>query len=309
MTAVVASPSHQSSDDPLPANLPSSAVRYRERESRKQASRLGRVGRPTRISKLPGSRTTQSRKSYAPHPRWGPDREDGRQLAADPNLLLPSDRSRSKPRLERQEAFHQPKTQLYHSDAVEDDSDLYKLGLLYDDEHTRGSYFNLNTIVHSDPVYLVRPTKRAKKRRQDSSYLYLDLSYSSLGSDADVQQFLVPDLHEIPAPLDDRPMARKSHEDDAARKRSYRDAALSTIHELPENPRSLLEPTVSEVTDIPDLMSDEDEDEDESGDWALLEETEVLGTADADASADGEDAADAIPAAGDETWVVLGDGS
>ncbi|KAI1762574.1 hypothetical protein GGR53DRAFT_415367 [Hypoxylon sp. FL1150] len=309
MTTVVAS-SLRSFDDPLPANLPSPAGRYRARESRRQASRLGRVGRPTRISKSQASRVPPPRKSHAPRPRWGPDREDGRQLAADPNLLMPSDHFRSKPRLERQEAFHQPKTQLYHSDVVEDDSDLYKLGLLYDDEHTRGSYFNLNTIVHSDPVYLVRPTKRAKKRRQDTSYLYLDLSSSSLGSDIDVQQFLVPDIHEIPAPLEDKPGAtRKADEGGAVRQRSYRDATLSTIPELPENSKSIVDPSAPDATDLPDLVSDRDEDEYCSGDWAILE-VDGSGTADIDVvSADAEDAADAVSAAGEETWVVLGDGS
>ncbi|KAI4865236.1 hypothetical protein F4820DRAFT_448173 [Hypoxylon rubiginosum] len=316
MAAVVASSSDQQ-PDPLGVDLYSPAGTYRShlgwQDSRKQALKQhGRAGRPTKISKPHASRIVQPRKSHTPRSRWGPDKEDSRQLAADPNLVLPGDRSHNKPRLERQEAFHQPKTQLYHTDVVDDDSELYKLGLLYDDEHTRGSYFNLNTIVHSDPVYLVRPTKRAKKQRQDASYLYLDLSFSSLESDIDVQQFLASDVHEIPASLDNNePAAQKDHENGVVRKRSYRDATLSVIPELLENSKSSLEPAAPEAADspdFPDLISDEEE-EGCPGDWALLEKTEVLSTADADVSADAEDAADAASAAGEETWVVLGDGS
>ncbi|XXG96401.1 hypothetical protein Hte_002683 [Hypoxylon texense] len=325
MTAVVASPSDQQSD-PLAPDLTSPVGIYPSHpgrvNSRKQALKQhGRIGRLTRVSKLPhANRTVQPRKPHGPRSRWGPDREDSRQLAADPDLVLPSDRNCSKPRLERQEAFHQPKTQLYHSDVVDDDSELYKLGLLYDDEHSRGSHFNLNTIVHSDPVYLVRPTKRAKKQRQDTSYLYLDLSFSSLGSDVDVQQFMVPEVREIPAPLDDKTAAQDGHDNDVVRGRSYRDAALSVIHELPENSKFSSEPSAPGATDssnFPDLISDEDEEEEEEeeeeedcpGDWALLEGTEVLRTTDADAGADAEDAVDAASIVGEETWVVLGDGS
>ncbi|KAI1769906.1 hypothetical protein F4818DRAFT_434655 [Hypoxylon cercidicola] len=315
MSEIISSSDDQS--DLLDADPHSSACSYRAHlardESRRQAFRQhGRIGRPTRISKTHANRVAQPRKAHVPHSRWGPDRDDSRQLAADPNLVLPGDRAR-KPSLERQEAFHQPRSQLYHSDVVDDDSELYKLGLLYDDEHTRGSYFNLNTIVHSDPIYMIRPTKRAKKQRQASSYLYLDFSFSSLGSDSDVQQFMVPDVHEIPSPLHDKPATKKGDEDGATRKRSYRDVALSVIHELPENSKFSLESVVSDAADLPDLVSDEEEEEDCLGDWAILEEAEVSSTADADVGADAgaEDAAEVVlvSAAGEETWVVLGDGS
>lgn len=99
---------------------------------------------------------------------WVIDSEDGAALARS-NCWLPSDGSRQKkPRLERQEAFRVPEV-VYTSDVVDNDADLYRMGLLYDDEHLRGSGFNLNSIVHSDLVYEIRPAKRARR-----SYRYIE---------------------------------------------------------------------------------------------------------------------------------------
>lgn len=69
------------------------------------------------------------------------------------------------------------------SDVVEDDSELHRLGLLYDDEHSRGSGFNLDSVVHSEPTYIVRPTKRARRSRavcQDHLELLSLLSFPSV---------------------------------------------------------------------------------------------------------------------------------
>ncbi|KAI1376865.1 hypothetical protein F4677DRAFT_418288 [Hypoxylon crocopeplum] len=182
------------------------------------------------------------------------------------------------------------------------------MGLLYDDDHLRDYGFNLDTIVHSEPIYSVRPAKRAKKQRQDPSYLHLELSFSSLGSDRDIQQFLNPDVVELPAPTNDKPKAS------VVPARSYRDAALSTIHEVPESSTLSLDLPTPEATDLPDLSSDSDGEEDEeekkddSHDWALLGDADVLSTADTDADIDAGGVVDSSSATG-EAWIVLGDGS
>ncbi|KAI0180782.1 hypothetical protein GGR52DRAFT_521646 [Hypoxylon sp. FL1284] len=280
-----------------------------------------RVVKSLGVSKPRAASGRAARRRKSPQLRWGrvADQEESRRLAADPHFVLPSDRARCKPRLQRQEAFHQPRDyhhQLYHSDAVADDAELYRLGLLYDDEHPDDEPFNLNAISHADPVYAVRPPKRARKqrRREEPSYMYLDVPLSPLDSGAEGQRLTAPDVHEIPAPVDDsRQMAL---EDGTARKRSYRDAALSVIQELPETSRHALEPSAPEAAEILDLVTDNEEEEEEEeeeeaedgpGDWALLDDTEVLsatGDVDIDARADAEE-----DAAGEETWVVLGDGS
>ncbi|KAH6654657.1 hypothetical protein BKA67DRAFT_535968 [Truncatella angustata] len=103
----------------------------------------------------------RQRKATQHSRQWVIDGEDGAALARS-HVWLPSDGCRQKPKLERQEAFRVPET-VYMSDIVESDADLYRMGLLYDDDHARGSGFNLNTIVHSNIVYEVRPARRPHK--------------------------------------------------------------------------------------------------------------------------------------------------
>ncbi|KAI1384769.1 uncharacterized protein F4822DRAFT_373006 [Hypoxylon trugodes] len=263
-----------------------------------------RVSRPTRVSKPHLNHTApvaSRRKPRSSGPTW----EDNRQLAADPTVVLPSDRGICTPQLKRQEAFREPK---YYSDIVENDADLYKMGLLYDDEHVRGSYFDLDAIVHSEPVYSIRPAKRAKKQRQDSSYLQLEFSFASLGSDSDLQHYLAPEVIEIAPSAEDLdvPTLRDTRHRATitAPARSYRDAALSVIHELPE---SSAYPFDTAAPEAPDLISDSEIDDEEvkeeAQDWAVLDKTDIFDNTDVNV--------DAIDAASttDEPWIVLGDGS
>ncbi|OTA97729.1 hypothetical protein M434DRAFT_193231 [Hypoxylon sp. CO27-5] len=273
-----------------------------QRKSYQQSRKHERVSRPTRARKTHVNRISRQRNHPSLH-LWGSDDEEGRRLAADPNVMLPRDHSPSKPQLKRQEAFREPKT-WYYSDIVNDDAELYKLGLLYDDEHTRGPYFDLDTIVHSEPVYSIRPAKRARKQRRDTSSLHLDLSFASLGSASGIPQYLAPDLALLTPPAeDDIPETQDVVRDDVNPERSYRDAALSVIHELPEN---------SDLSNFPDLVSDsvmDDGEQEDDQDWALLD-ADILSTtnADADVIVDAEDTVDAASATG-EAWIVLGDGS
>ncbi|KAK7750717.1 hypothetical protein SLS62_007417 [Diatrype stigma] len=93
--------------------------------------------------------------------------EDDCELAADRNLALPNYSETNVPRLERQGAFRIPTTwrdpDAPPLDADDENRDLYRLGLLYDDEHLRGPGFSLDIIVHSEPVYSVRPARRMRK--------------------------------------------------------------------------------------------------------------------------------------------------
>ncbi|KAI8960316.1 hypothetical protein F5Y11DRAFT_330229 [Daldinia sp. FL1419] len=292
------------------ASRPSpSPVRWRSRQEPQQSSKRGfkhdQSSRPIRAGRLHDNRIVRQRRSRSSYLAWGFEDEDNRRLAADPTFALPSDFGRSKPRLERQEAFREPKTQGFYSDVVEDDADLYKLGLLYDDEHSRGSYFNLDAIVHDEPVYSVRPAKRSKKQRHEQSYLHLDLSYTWLSSDVDVRPFLAPEVHEVHLPAEDMPVAQDNHEKNLVSARPYRDATLPVIHELPESSAPLFKTAALGATEFPDLISDSKEDE-ESHEWALLEDADILSNADGDAST--EDIVDATSTTG-EAWVVLGDGS
>ncbi|KAI1454016.1 hypothetical protein F4805DRAFT_338297 [Annulohypoxylon moriforme] len=277
---------------------------------RQGALKQDRVRRPTRVSKT----RVRRRKPLPSRSAWGYGDEDDRRLAADPSVVLPSDRRPKKPRLERQEAFREPNTQVFYSDVVDDDAELYKLGILYDDEHVRGSRFGLDTIVHSEPVYSIRPAKRARKQRQDTSYLHLDLSFASLGSDSDLQHYLAPELALLTPPPEDAPATEGRRGDDITSARSYRDAVLTTIPELPESSIHSLDALITERNWFPDLIPDtetddgEDAEHEEGQDWAMLENADILSTADTDALTEDTVDADAASAVG-EAWIVLGDGS
>lgn len=158
-------------------------------------------------------RSRQRRRHHAPpapgksiraRQRWDLDATEGRDIARS-SFRLPSDghRGRRPPSLERQEAFRDGRTAkkracLASADDLSDE-DLYRLGLLYDDEHERGSGFTFDAIVRSEPLYKlnVRPIKRG---RQDTNLknsfggqfdLPLDLSFAGLGDDEALAQFLI----------------------------------------------------------------------------------------------------------------------
>ncbi|KAI1413656.1 hypothetical protein F5Y13DRAFT_189091 [Hypoxylon sp. FL1857] len=305
--------------EPFPRHESSSSLGSLKRRSQvdhgvnsQQTYKHDRVSRPSRVNKTRANRISRQRKRPSLH-SWGPDDEDGRRLAADPNVVLPSDHIPGKPQLKRQEAFRKPKS-WHYSDVVDDDADLYKLGLLYDDERSRGSYFSLDTIIHSEPIYSIRPAKRARKQRQDTSYLHLDLSFASSDSGSDIQQYLAPDVALLTPPADeDVPETQNVFRDNINPERSYRDAALSVIHELPESSSPSFDTHAPKATDFSDLVSDhviedkEGEEQEDDQDWALLD-TDILSTTDTDADVEAEDTIDAASGTG-EAWIVLGDGS
>ncbi|KAJ6446740.1 calpain [Purpureocillium lavendulum] len=135
----------------------------------------------------------------------GQDEDEGRDLARS-EVPLPSDRFRlvRRPTLEREEAFRDATTakgkvrttrRLPVVDSNDDEqvAELYRMGLLYDDADRRAvgedTGFNLNSIQHEQPVYSIRPAKRARKGPKSGFNLHLDLSFSDLGDDTAIAQF------------------------------------------------------------------------------------------------------------------------
>ncbi|KAH6635798.1 hypothetical protein F5144DRAFT_565461 [Chaetomium tenue] len=120
---------------------------------------------------------------------------------------------RRPPSLERQDAFRDETTKRRrrgrqqqrgwrdgedeeHDNSLRDEqaevAELYRLGLLYDDEHERGAGFSLDGIVRDEPVYSlrVRPAKRSRRveRRANGggdvlSLSVVDLAFSAFGAD------------------------------------------------------------------------------------------------------------------------------
>ncbi|KAG7053168.1 hypothetical protein JMJ77_0000259 [Colletotrichum scovillei] len=178
------------------------------------------------------TRRGQTRRSTR---QWRTDEAaEGRTLASGGHRL-PGDHRRT-PSLERQDAFRDPRTtkaRLYAEDAP-DIEELYRMGLLYDDEHLRGSAFGLDIIDHySEPEYTMRPAKRARKSKpQQISYdddlqLALDLSLAELGRDESFAQFLCsPELDELPS----------GDESDSSSTYSARLAPLQFVSELLGSP-------------------------------------------------------------------------
>ncbi|KAI8628737.1 hypothetical protein F5Y19DRAFT_112333 [Xylariaceae sp. FL1651] len=247
--------------------------------------------------------TSRRRKGRTVRVGWEPDEwEDGRRLASDPTVALPGEGHRSKPRLERQEAFRAPKTWLLSdSDLVADDAELYRMGLLYDDdddddgndgdnERARGPAFCLDAIAHVDPVYSMRPAKRTKRSHhprqlalsKEDLYLSVELLSAYLSNDAAIARFFTPGGGEEHAPLYPNDLDGLGYENNNNNKNGSTDrespaGPLTVIYELLESSTQSLAPTPA-ATDFPDLISDtdagdNDNDEEDSNfgnDWALV---------------------------------------
>jgi hypothetical protein len=249
------------------------------------------------------NRVNRQRKAAQNSRQWILDSQDGAELARS-HARLPSDASRLKPRLKRQEAFRIPKA-VFTSDVIENDSDLYRLGLLYDDEHARGSGFNLDTIVHSEPIYAVRAPKRSRKsyfteRIDNCSCLALDLSFSSLGDDQALAQLLAFEF-DIQCDPADEPAAQ-GRADDIVPVSTTQSTPLHVIYELFEDSTHSL--ALSPPVDVfPDSVSVSEGEEDGNNDWDLVPHLER------DTSDAGSEvlAAEEDAGAAAEAWIILGE--
>ncbi len=148
---------------------------------------------------------------------------EGEALARTDDIRLPREgehetqTQRRPPSLERQNAFRDVRTvKRRNSDpvtltsaAAADDEELYRLGLLYDNEHERGEGFSLDAIVHQgDPLWNVqfrvakagraRARGRGRGKRNAANMkpamlLDLALSFAALGDDEALAAFLMQD--------------------------------------------------------------------------------------------------------------------
>ncbi|KAK0711826.1 hypothetical protein B0H67DRAFT_301499 [Lasiosphaeris hirsuta] len=247
------------------------------------------VAHHRRPASFDGWSPTNTHRARARKP-WAGDVVEGCVLAREPGVRLPGERRRP-PSLERQNAFRDARTvkrgglKRGFSEDGADEAELYRLGLLYDDEHERGSAFSLNAIVHQDPGWNVKFTegKRGKKKQRKRDFgeemskgevvnLALDLAQRSVS-----QVAVSYDLEE-------------SAEEDEVGGAGVDESAVAE-------------------TSFPDLVSNaincyrHAHEEEDNGEWAFLDESNSvveIDNSDTTANRDGDT----------DAWVVLGsDGS
>ncbi|KAG6012911.1 hypothetical protein E4U43_007585 [Claviceps pusilla] len=265
----------------------------------------------------PGNEHTPRKMDYQ-------DQED-RELAYS-DIPLPSDRYRfvRRPTLGREDAFRdastsrgrvhvrrRPEPGNDNGGGGGDDEDqqvarLYHMGLLYDytEQDQRSDGFNLNSIRHDEPLYSIRPAKRERKRSKAGSgfnrHLHLDLSFSDLGDDEALAQYLMSlngaekaDKDGNNADTDASTGADVIHPPsrDAAESRSQ--PPLRVLYELATSPS----PADLDATQPPDLVTDFLSDYDCFSDGELD---------DTPSQREVQEDADSTPS---DAWVMLGDGS
>ncbi|KAK0639610.1 hypothetical protein B0T16DRAFT_463262 [Cercophora newfieldiana] len=164
------------------------------------------------------SDTAQSRRTHQSSSRKRSkfDSAEGIALARAQDVQLPGE-DRRPPSLERQDAFRDGSTaKRKRGDGSESSQEsqesqreveeLYRMGLLYDDEHLRGEGFSLGSIAREREGEVVwnvryRPEKRRGRAvRRDSQggfqELNLALSFARLGEDEALRAWLVRDEEE-----------------------------------------------------------------------------------------------------------------
>ncbi|GKT88816.1 LOW QUALITY PROTEIN: hypothetical protein Ct61P_06666 [Colletotrichum tofieldiae] len=171
---------------------------------------------------------------------------EGRTLALS-GQKLPGEQRRRTPSLERQEAFRDARTtkSLTYPQDAQEVSELYRVGLLYDDEHLRGSAFGFDAIDRTEPEYTIRPARRTRKTKaagvpyDDDLQLALDLSLAELGHDESFTQFLCSSSLEEPS------------SDDESTNNTYsaRLASLHFVSELMHSPEYFSDNTPDMTTD------------------------------------------------------------
>ncbi|KAF5004783.1 hypothetical protein FDECE_8722 [Fusarium decemcellulare] len=258
-----------------------------ERVLRTEISTLN-LGPGRNVAWLGERRARRSRNR--PEASWSSNEVEGQDLARS-NVPLPSDRFRlvRKPTLEREEAFRDASTaKLRRSQTATDDAEvaeLYRMGLLYDDEQDRGEGFDLNSIEHEEPVYSIRPAKRSRKNKKSHSFsfnepLHLDLSFTDLGGDQTIAQFLASS-------------SEASDDGDIPEASSRSFAPLRVIYELDGSQPSF----DVDTSQPPDLVSD------------LLSDYDCFSDSDLDDLPSQREVRDSAAAPSSDTWVVLGDDS
>lgn len=235
----------------------------------------------------------RSRRHRAP---WGTDEVEGRDLAKSA-VPLPTDHSRivRRPTLEREDAFRDANTskatlrQRGSLPLTEDEqiAELYRMGLLYDDEQDRGDGFNLNSINHEEPIYTIRLAKRARKNKargyDTDQQLYLDLSFSDLGDNDAIARYLMSSA-----------LSGQGEDAGVERTEEQREfAPLRVIYEVETSQPSF----DVDTSQPPDLVTD------------LLSDYDYFSDSDLDDLPSQREVQDSAATPGTDAWIVLGDDS
>jgi hypothetical protein len=181
-------------------------------------------------------------------------------------------------------------------------AELYRMGLLYDDEHERGEGFSMNQIVREEPLYSVRvrpAARRARKQAESADFgpsLAVDLAFSAFAEDEALAGWMVSSSSFASQGLRPEEPCRlwQGVVHDTPR--------LTVIYELADDTVSAVSSDdFLESVSVSELSDCTGEGEDDLA-WAILDRCDA-------------DAATATPMAGAEAeevdpWVVLGhDGS
>ncbi|KAK5659494.1 hypothetical protein OQA88_695 [Cercophora sp. LCS_1] len=222
----------------------------------------------------PGDATQSAR--HRRKPRYWDDAAEGVEIACS-ELKLPGDSARRPPSLERQNAFRDARTakKMKRSFAQQalaaDDAELYRLGVLYDDEYERGDGFSLDAIQRDMPfsVTVKQSKKRGRKERREEDYaLDLALSFAALGDDEALAAFLM-------GPAEDELEFAELGAEHTQGKTRKAEQGLTIVYEL--------------------------EDDEEDHDWAFLDGSRLKKE---------EEEEDGSDDAGTDAWIMLGgDGS
>ncbi|KAK1585444.1 uncharacterized protein LY79DRAFT_518700 [Colletotrichum navitas] len=243
-------------------------------------------------------RRTRRRPISRPNRQWCiGEAAEGRALAMS-SQKLPGGQRRRTPSLEREEAFRDARTTKSPTcpQDARDISELYRVGLLYDDEHLRGSGFGFESIDCDGPEYTMRPAKRARKTKaplevshDDDLQLALDLSLAELGHGESFAQFLCsPDLEES-----------SSGTESTTSTYSARLAPLHFVSEMLHSPQYFSD-------DTPDMTTDsESESESDSISYADGSACKPLCTM----TRGGISEPSSASHQGAKAWMMLGDGS
>lgn len=270
----------------FPLEPPRSARRYRGRDANLLRTVLER---PVTSDDSPAKAGIARRRHSHSIPRRRASRPIPGVVDSDDEILrlarsstpLPSDGSRNRrPSLERQDAFRdadtaKPPAARSLSQGCEDEdpevAELYRLGLLYDDEHVRGAGFGFHAIARGEQAYTMttRPARRRRAQQEVTTKIPLDWTFSGLEDDDEVARYL-------------------SRPEEEAPRRGYRTIwrEAPRVEEKGEEGKEMQRSVHSDGT--------WDGDEDDEREWAVL-------------SARGHETAIVEDATG--AWVVLGDGS
>lgn len=292
------------SDVRISASNQSSAKRLYNREADRPVHRGDLVELDRREE--PHFRVDRQRQLHRARLAWSDESAEGVALAHS-DVPLPSDRFRRTPSLEREEAFRDETTckrnlRRVGSDVTAIDAsvaELYRLGVLYDDEHVRGAGFNFDSIAEQ-PAYTLRPMKRGRKVNRARGFdvhdpklaLTLELSMAELSRDDAIAQYLI-----TPSPSEASwDEAIQYHPDSWANP----DPPLRVLYELDSSVHSLHNDNDNDNDTSPDnhpeLVCDSDFDTDDN-DWAVL-------PLDKNDDEDGSESNAAPDDAG--AWIVLG---